>query len=77
MQIGAGYTALLEPQGEGVFVGRRFQMDQVPVGAGMNPTVGSSFKKGGPLIDLLHYQSGKHGLRPSHFHLIMIFFGCA
>ena len=56
---------------------RRFQMDQITVGAGMNPTVGSSFKKGGALIDLLHYQSGIYSLDSSHFHVLMIFFGCA
>jgi hypothetical protein len=39
----------------------------------MNPTVDTRFKKGGALIDLSHYQSGKHGLRSSHFHLLMFF----
>ena len=56
---------------------RRFQIDQVTVGAGMNFTVGTRFKQGGALIDLSHYQSGKHGLRSSHFYVLMFVFECA
>jgi hypothetical protein len=51
-------------------------MDQVTVGAGINPTMGNRFKKGRAMIDLLRCQPVKHGLRSSHFHVLMFFFAC-
>ena len=48
---------------------RRFQTNQVTVGASTNPTLRNRFKKGGAMIELLHCQLGKHGLRPLQFNV--------
>ena len=42
-------------------LGRRFQMDQVTVGVGFNPTLGNRFKK---RWILLHYTRDKSGKMP-------------